>query len=541
MSKLAGKSFTDSELCYPDGHGNIISGKTLATRLNSYFVSVTSDIQPLDTAALPAFLPSPNQPPTITTPAVCHKLLGLSAYKASGPDGIPARLLKKFAPELAEPVTVIFNRSVSSGVFPERWKDSHPTPVPKVKPVTGDRDLRPIALTLVLSKVLEDFFVEWLIDDVKHHIDPQQFGSLKGTSTTYCLLDMLHSWLSSLDCPGKFLRVCFLDFSKACDHIDHTILVTKLIHLGVRGWLISWICSFLSGRRQAVKLLDLISEWMPEHAGVPQGTKLGPILFLITINDLATHSPLRSNHWKHVDDVTISEVSSLGEVSSLQNDIDCISQWALQNNMNLNPKKCKIMTICPLKIKPVSPMLSINNLPLEAVSSYKVLGLTLCDTLKWNDNTNDIVSKASKRLHILRVLKRAGVPPADLVTIYSALVRSVLEYSSVVWATCLPRLLIDQLEAIQKRALRIVYPDLHYQQALAQANITSLEDRRAHLCLKVWHNIKNNPAYQLHRLLPPVRSECHSHHIRNSSSSSRFQYRTKRFGSSFFPAMAKIN
>ena len=227
VSKLAGKSSTDSELCYPDEHGNIISGKTLTTRLNSYFISVTSDIQPLDTAALPAFLPSPDQPPTITTSAVCRKLLGLSAYKASGPDGIPARLLKKFAPELAEPVTVIFNRSVSTGVFPERWKDSHLTPVPKVKPVTGDGDLRPIALTPVLSKVLEDFFVEWLIDDVKHHIDPQQFGSLKGTSTTYCLLDMLHSWLSSLDCPGKFLRVCFLDFSKAFDHIDHTILVTK--------------------------------------------------------------------------------------------------------------------------------------------------------------------------------------------------------------------------------------------------------------------------------------------------------------------------
>ena len=96
------------------------------------------------------------------------------------------------------------------------------------------------------------------------------------------------------------------------------------------------------------------------------------------------------------------------------------------------------MTISPLKTKPVSPMLSINNLPLEVVSSYKVLGLTLCETLKWNDNTNEIVSKESKRLHVLRVLKRAGVPPVDLITIYSALVRSVLEYSSVVCMGYLP-------------------------------------------------------------------------------------------------------
>ena len=269
VSKLAGKSSTDSELCYPDEHGNIISNKTLATRLNSYFISVTSDIQLLDNATLPAFLPSPDQPLTITTSAVCRKLLGLSAYKASGPDGIHARLLKTFAPEFAEPVTVIFNRSVSFGVFPERWKDSHLTPVPKVKPVMGDGDLRLIALTAVLSEVLEDFFFEWLIDDVKHHFDPQQFGSLKGTSTTYCLFDMLHNWLSSLDCPGKFLRVCFLYFSKAFDHIDRTILVTKLIHLGARGWLISLVYSFLSGAAR------LSSYWTPSRSGC-QYTPVSP-------------------------------------------------------------------------------------------------------------------------------------------------------------------------------------------------------------------------------------------------------------------------
>ena len=172
-------------------------------------------------------------------------------------------------------------------------------------------------------------------------------------------------------------------------------------------------------------------------------------------------SPLRSSHWKYIDDVTISEVTSLGEASSLQSNIDCISQWALQNNMNINPKKCKVMTICPLKSIPDIPTLIVNNLPLDSVSSYEVLGLTLSDTLKWNDNTTEIISKASKRRCILRVLKRAGDLPTDLIAIYNVLVHSVLEYSCVVWATGLPRFLIDQLEAIQVRALRILYPALN--------------------------------------------------------------------------------
>ena len=125
------------------------------------------------------------------------------------------------------------------------------------------------------------------MEDIKEHIDPNQFGSLKGVSTTFCLLDMLHNWLSVLESPGTYPRVCFLDFSEAFDHIDHNILVCKLLKMGARSIVVKWICSFPPQRRQAVKLDGLLSEW-----------------------------------------------------ATIQNDLDSITAWAEENCICLNPKKC---------------------------------------------------------------------------------------------------------------------------------------------------------------------------------------------------------
>ena len=123
------------------------------------------------------------------------KLLRLSPFKACGPDAIPNRILKLFASELSDPMTTIFNRLLSSGDFPSAWRDAYISPIPKASPVTCDNDLRPVALTACLSKVFEDFVVQWLMEDIKEHIDPNQF----------CSLMMLHNWLSALESPGTYL------------------------------------------------------------------------------------------------------------------------------------------------------------------------------------------------------------------------------------------------------------------------------------------------------------------------------------------------
>ena len=197
--------------------------------------------------------------------------------------------------------------------------------------------------------------------------------------------------------------------------------------------------------------------------------------------------------------------------------------------MNLNPKKCKEKTICTLRTRPDFPPLLNNNRRLENLPSYKVLGLALCNTLKWNDNINEIVTKASKRLYILRVLKGVGVPSSELLNVYFALIRSVLEYCCVTWSNSLPLYLSDQIERVQKRALRILFPNPHYNDALSLCKITRLDARRDNLWFRVWHSIRDHPESRLHRLLPPLRAENQPYNLRCSDKSALPKCRMDRY------------
>ncbi|PFX20958.1 Eukaryotic translation initiation factor 3 subunit I [Stylophora pistillata] len=204
-----------------------------------FFLSVNEDIPALDPCQLPAYLLCSERALFISPPQVCQKLLKLNPSKATGPDNIPAHILREFAFKFADPVANLFNSSLAWGIVPDIWKDANITPVPKESVPRSLSDFWPISLTPCLSKVLEEFVACWVLEDIQSKIDPCQFGCLKGTSTTLCLMDMLHDWLSSLDTPGNTLCICMLDFIKAFDRINLNILMLKLINLGTGNKLLT--------------------------------------------------------------------------------------------------------------------------------------------------------------------------------------------------------------------------------------------------------------------------------------------------------------
>ncbi len=204
--------------------------------------------------------------------------------KAIGPDDIPNRVLKSAAPLLAGPISSMFNASIAQGPIPTLWKSADVFPAaPKISnPKSVDSDLRPISLTPVLSKLLESFVFRWLFGYIKQSIHPLQFENMKYRSITHALVHMIHNWLAELENPGSTIRCCMIDFSKAFYRIDYNIL-----QLNIPPILLNWCAEFLHDGYLRVKLGQNKSTWRQINAGVPQGTKLGPLFFLVMINGLA--------------------------------------------------------------------------------------------------------------------------------------------------------------------------------------------------------------------------------------------------------------
>jgi hypothetical protein len=222
-----------------------------------------------------------------------------------------------------------------------------------------------------------------------------------------------------------------LDYKKAFDLIDHRILVDKVLSLRIPCGVARWVFEFLTNRFQRVKLSnDCFSEWGAVPSGVPQGTKLGPWLFLLMINDL---NPSETHARKYVDDTTLAEVVLRNGETFIQNAVTDVERWSNVNKLQLNADKCKEMVSDFKRQKQQFNAITINSKELELVSSAKVLGVIISSSLQWVDHVSEVIKKENKRLYFLILLKRANVPACDIVNFYCAIIRPLLEYCAPVF------------------------------------------------------------------------------------------------------------
>ena len=266
----------------------------------------------------------------------------------------------------------------------------------------------------------------------------------------------------------------------------------------------NWVVDFLTNRQQRVKLSEqCFSEWGQVPAGVPQGTKLGPWLFLLMINDLSIPNVLT---WKYVDDTTFEEIVPRGASSEIQKAADKVVDWSKDQRMHLNEDKCKEIRIGFKKNKHFFDPVLINGKDLSVDENAKILGVTISNDLKWNSHVEQAIKKANKRLYFLVQLRRAGVGAESLIKFYCTVIRPVLEYGAQVFNHKLQDYLCEDLERVQKRALSIIAPDLPYQLCLDSFELESLSVRREKLCCKLFNEISEH--HNLHSLLPPRHHSC---------------------------------
>ena len=381
---------------------------------------------------------------------VLKALLSLDVSKSKGPDILSPYFLKMCADDLCYPICCIFNRSLSAGVFPNRWKLSHVTPIFK----SGSRALacnyRGIAILPAIGKLFEAMVCSLLTGHFKSYISSRQHGFMKGRSTETNLVEFAQTGLNAIE-SGSQLDVVYTDFSKAFDRVNHSILVAKLERIGLHSSLLAWIRSYLAGRSQFVLIGGSRSYVFPVATGVPQGSHLGPLLFILFVNDIVDVVKY-SKCLLYADDLKIFlSVSSVRDCTYLQCDLDSLFSWSQKNQLALNLAKCSTMSF-RRRLNPVFFDYAIGGVTLKRVDRVSDLGILFDEKMNFNGHIDCVVSKAFSRIGFMKRICRQFNDPYTLKSVYCAFVRSVLEYGSTVWSPSYA-VHVDRIESIQKKFL----------------------------------------------------------------------------------------
>ena len=353
----------------------------------------------------------------------------------------------------------VLNASMINGIFPEQLKFAKVCPIHKSGSKTDVANYRPISLLPVFSKIFEKALHSRLLVFLEKNntLYKHQFGFRKQHSCEHALLAAQHTILHALD-KKQIAMLLLIDFSKAFDMVDHQILLNKLEHYGIRGIAVKLFESYLKGRQQSVTINNAKSDCKPLSHGVPQGSILGPLLFIIYINDMPNIHKL-AKFILYADDANIiltganahEIISKYRELSSV------LSNWVASNGLMLNVRKTNYMLFSNVNIEDFSSYKpTINNIPIERKFVTKFLGVLIDDKLQWAHHIKALSTKMSRNCGILYKMKGI-LPPKAMLTLYHSFVQSHLNYCSLIWGLG-SKNSIKALFVCQKKAMRTLIP-----------------------------------------------------------------------------------
>lgn len=432
----------------------------------------------------------------ISKEQISFQLKKINTNKSGGPDNIPAIFIKSCLDTLVEPLYLIFNKSLNEGIFPDKWKLANIVPIYKNGGKNLIENYRGISLLNIFGKVFEAIITDELFFLVKNKLNSFQHGFFRGRSTLTNLVPFVQTVVEAME-DGKQVDAVYTDFSKAFDKVHHGTLLVKLENFGIHGNLLRWIESYLANRSQMVKINNATSKTIAVTSGVPQGSHLGPLLFSIFISNI-DQCFKNSEFLLYADDLKFFKIiESPAHQLLLQSDVDRLTDFCLHNQLFLNIKKCSYI-IFSRKHTILNFNYQINNTSLQFVQSVKDLGIILDCKMTFDSHIEGILQKALKNLGFLMRTTKDFSKITSCMILYNSLVRSNLEYLSIIWNPYYLKYTI-RLEKVQKKFINFLNYKFHrerfyhtYHENLQFYKIDSLENRRKSSYMIFLHKVVNN-------------------------------------------------
>lgn len=507
----------------------------IANALNEYFCSAFTS----DDGKIPRISVLDATPPIssldINEAGVLSLLLGIDVKKSPGVDEIPNAFLRRYAEWCAKYLCIIFNKSLSRAEIPHDWKHAKIIPIPKSEDHSLLSSYRPISLLCTSSKLMEHIIFKHISVFIENNglCDTRQHGFRRGMSTVTQLLETVHEIAATLDSQGQ-IDIIFLDFEKAFDRVSHQKLLLKLKPILKNDQLLQWTEAYLTNRRQTVVVDDAKSDSSDVRSGIPQGSVLGPLFFLLFINDIVQHIPVKIRLFAD-DCILYNEIHSEADQAILNSSLSVIATWCLEWQMSINLRKTVSMTITR-KQKSLPFVYSINGHNLSSVTQYKYLGLVITSDLRWSNHVAHIKNKAMKKLGYLRRTLAKSTSNIKLLA-YKTFIRPLLEYATPVWGPY-TQSNVSEIENIQRKAVRFIFNSYRRHTSvsalLQDANLETLEVRRYRDRLKMLYLIyRQHVKIDRELYIKP----CSRRPTRSSHSFKLNEYscRTNMFKKSFFP------